>query len=600
MIGGHVGDVTTDSTEFRSKAFNLITVKKKEAVRMVLQLGYHVLFADTDVVITRNPFTYILWPQVDYVHSLNSVCVKDDTWNFYRNREEGNTGFYFARSNNNTIKLWESAIKASNNYPKLDDQAIFWNVIRHTIDPIIIPLGKCNKLSSSDHMSYSNKLTTCHLDPCVFSAGMISKVYVPEYTYEELITNLRYLNESICTLHANYIKVQNMEVKDYPNLSSPQLNSCIVFATDEWFAASDNMISDTNPVWKEDLYTSYGKWMDGWESRRRRTEGHDWCIVKLGIPGIIRGIEVDTAYFTGNFSPKISIQSNHYDKSEPSVIQSLLSLRDDLKVDGSRIGTAASSEEFSLVQNLESDKWDYLIELTPLGAGYEQTRYNFFPISCNKVINYLRINMGPDGGIARIKVYGEVYILPESIPYDKDIDLASIEYGGLALACSNSHYGKPQNLIAPGRGNCMGDGWETARQPNRPPVYRKGDDGLIILPGFDWAILKLGLPGNITSIVVDTNFYKGNYPESCLIEGCYIPDNYNDKFKSLDYNSDEIVWKPLLVRSRLGSNQIHTFSTNHTNFKQIGPISHIRLTIYPDGGVMRLRIYGRKLSDSRL
>ena len=146
-----------------------------------------------------------------------------------------------------------------------------------------------------------------------------------------------------------------------------------------------------------------------------------------------------------------------------------------------------------------------------------------------------------------MRLYGEVTVRPETIPFDKQIDLASVEIGGLALLWSNKHYGHPRNLIAPGRGNCMGDGWETARQPMRPPVYEVGADGLIVLPGCDWSILKLGkairivvisvvileiivytmyrcftlwvigLPGVVSNIEVDTNFYKGNYPESCTV-----------------------------------------------------------------------------------
>jgi hypothetical protein len=67
-------DVTEEATEFRSKQFNLITTRKKEAVHDVLKLGYDVLFSDTDVAIVRDPFPYLLWKNVDYVHSLNCIC----------------------------------------------------------------------------------------------------------------------------------------------------------------------------------------------------------------------------------------------------------------------------------------------------------------------------------------------------------------------------------------------------------------------------------------------------------------------------------------------------------------------------------------------
>jgi len=348
---------------------------------------------------------------------------------------------------------------------------------------------------------------------------------------------------------------------------------------------------------------------DRWESRRRRTAGHDWCIIKLGIPGIVRAVEVDTAYFTGNFSPKISIQGYFY-VEEPDAIRQLMSKRSEFVAahpEDGKMGTCASIEEMELVDSLSSEAWTMMIPLTPLGAGYESTRRNTFVIPSGTIpggcISHLRINMGPDGGIARIKLFGEVIIRPDDIPYDSIIDLASIEIGGLALACSNKHYGHPRNLIAPGRGICMGDGWETARQPRRPPVYEVAEDGLIVLPGSDWSILKLGLPGVISSIEVDTHFYKGNYPESCLIEGCYAPNAPASAFQLQEEQEQisslsDIDWKVLLHRTKLGPNIQHEFSSSA--IQQIGPISHVKLTIFPDGGVMRLRLFGRKSRESRL
>lgn len=156
------------------------------------------------------------------------------------------------------------------------------------------------------------------------------------------------------------------------------------------------------------------------------------------------------------------------------------------------MGLAATAEATALVESLGSHNWATLVPLSPMGAGYAETRHNTFtslPPSPQPV-NFLRLNMGPDGGIARLRVYGTV--CPKS-PLPASFDLAAVEYGGLAVAWSNRHYGHPRNLLAPGRGSCMGDGWETARQPNRPPVYVKGEDGLIVLPGFDWSIIKLGI-----------------------------------------------------------------------------------------------------------
>lgn len=188
---------------------------------------------------------------------------------------------------------------------------------------------------------------------------------------------------------------------------------------------------------------------------------------------------------------------------------STLDKLDDLRVQSvqqrpehGRMGLCASEAEFAAVSHLQSENWNVLVPLTPLGAGYEETRKTMFRIAGNSdtVVSHIRVNMGPDGGIARIRVYGEVVVSASAFeaPSGSDrnspvqVDLAAVQHGGQAVAWSNKHYGHPRNLIAPGRGNCMGDGWETARQAKRPPVYQKGPDGLMLLPGYDWALLKLG------------------------------------------------------------------------------------------------------------
>ena len=58
----------------------------------------------------------------------------------------------------------------------------------------------------------------------------------------------------------------------------------------------------------------------------------------------------------------------------------------------------------------------------------------------------------------------------------------------------------------------------TARNPNRPPIFVKGEDGHLIMPGYEWAVFKLGTTGTAQKIIIDTNHFKGNYPESALIE----------------------------------------------------------------------------------
>ncbi len=178
--------VTGESQEFRSKQFNLITARKKEAVHDILSLGFDVLFSDTDVAMIRDPLPYMLFNNVDYVHSLNYMCKLNEPWDFRRSKIEGNTGFYFVRSNTNTIKLWSDAFAAAPKYPKLDDQAIFWKVIRESVNPTINPLDKCKHMPAPTAAAGKGGvpvLTTCMIDTCVFSSGMLSRVYIPELTY---------------------------------------------------------------------------------------------------------------------------------------------------------------------------------------------------------------------------------------------------------------------------------------------------------------------------------------------------------------------------------------------------------------------------------
>lgn len=202
------GGISAKSTLFREKQFNLITARKKAAVHSIMQLGYDVLFSDTDVALLRDPFPYLLWRNVDYVHSLNGFCLTTNYWDgFFKSRSEGNTGFYYVKATNQTINLWAAAYAATAKHPKLDDQAVFWKVIRQSKDPQIVPLGRCRHYDNQPITSEQGvqTLVTCLLDTCVFSSGMISRLYEPEMTYETLQLNLKQLKETAAAIHANYM-----------------------------------------------------------------------------------------------------------------------------------------------------------------------------------------------------------------------------------------------------------------------------------------------------------------------------------------------------------------------------------------------------------
>jgi allantoicase len=275
--------------------------------------------------------------------------------------------------------------------------------------------------------------------------------------------------------------------------------------------------------------------MDGWESRRRRTPGFDWCIIRLGLPGIIRGVVVDTSYFRGNYPEHCSI-------------------------DGAVFAGLPTEQE--LLD--EGVSWVSLLPQAPL-AGDSQ---NSFPINYNERITHLRFRIFPDGGVARLRVYGEV--APD---WDRlkraggHIDLAAAENGALVLSCSDMFFGHRHNLIMPGRAANMSDGWETQR--------RRG-------PGHDWAIIKLARPGRIQTVEVDTAHFKGNFPESCSLEATADPPGP-------DLTAASIQWTNLLPRTKLQAHTRHYFDRELIDN---GVVSHLRFNIYPDGGVSRLRVYG--------
>ncbi len=324
---------------------------------------------------------------------------------------------------------------------------------------------------------------------------------------------------------------------ELPDLASVRVGTKVLSASDEFFAEKENLIKVEAPLWLPDKYVETGKWMDGWESRRKRVPGYDWCVLKLGIPGVIQGINVDTSWFTGNFPEYASLEAANAPE-----------------------GTAESSLQ-----------WKEILPKSLLNGDSA----NYFGISDGNRWTHLRLNIFPDGGVARLRVYGRPQPDWTKMKAGKQmVDLAAIENGGRALACSDRHYSHPDNLIMPGRSKYMGDGWETKR--------RRG-------PGNDWAILRLGHSGRIKKIEVDTNHYKGNFPESCSIEVCQFPGG--KELLPCDFrDGKELVWEELLPRTKLQANHQHYFEKELKALSK--PVDLVRLQMFPDGGISRLRILG--------
>jgi len=320
---------------------------------------------------------------------------------------------------------------------------------------------------------------------------------------------------------------------DLVDLASERLGASVIAANDDFFAPKESLIRAAAPVWIEGKYTERGKWMDGWETRRRRDGGsYDWCILRLGVPGIVRGVDVDTAFFKGNYPESCAID-------------------------------ACETSALALGDELGGAPWREIIPKTPLDGD----SHNVIAAAGDATKStHLRLRIFPDGGVARLRVYGEVIADWDRLRRQGDVDLAAVEHGGLVIGCSDMFFGSRHNLIMPGDATHMGDGWETKR--------RRG-------PGHDWTTIRLGAPGTIRRIEVDTRHFKGNAPGACSLEGATA--------ESGDENR-ELEWRDLLRRTPL---QPHTKHVFEDDLRPTGDVTHVRFNIYPDGGVGRLRLFGR-------
>jgi allantoicase len=416
------------------------------------------------------------------------------------------------------------------------------------------------------------------------------------------------------------------EKDEFVNVTSASAGAKILFATDEWFATADNLLKDDPPHFDPLEFCEQGKVMDGWETRRRRESGHDWCIIRLAcrVHNIV-GIEVDSAHFTGNNAPAISLEiadiTSCVAETEmvarfPNALQRLLH--------GCVQGTGNSPSQVAVAEKACRDNvsWKELLPKTSLNPGYERSRMHYFTIQDSCLSGtHLRVNYFPDGGVARIRVWGSamdetpsptagpayspistgprctvvshgsVSIMPsrETLEYS---ELSCDENGGIGLMCSNKHYGDPCNLIQSCFGRDMGDGWETARHPNRPHILLQNpESGLVDSPLSDWCVVKLGRIAEmgVARVILDTKHFRGNYPESVCVEGCFCP---NDDDLLVD-DSDNLKWFPLVDRVRMAPDSEHVFNREANQLlNSCMPVSHVRITIFPDGGLSRIRVYG--------
>lgn len=318
------------------------------------------------------------------------------------------------------------------------------------------------------------------------------------------------------------------------NLAQPRLGAGIVAASDEFFAPAERLLDPRPPIFVPDKFDDHGKWMDGWETRRRRGPGHDVCVIRLGAPGIVHGIEIDTRHFTGNYAPAAALEAC-----------------------------------FSASEPVADSAWRQLVPTLDLQGDARR----FIAVASPEPCTHLRLHIYPDGGIARLRVYGEMRAPAAALSAGQEIDLAALRHGGRIVACNDAHFGSPWNLLAPGSGVNMGDGWETRRRRE---------------PGHDWVIVALGCAGLVERIEVDTAHFKGNYPERCSLQGALVAPGED---RTLVAQSQ--FWPELLGPSLLQADAQHEFPVAAG-----AAVNHVKFNILPDGGVSRLRVYGRAQGES--
>lgn len=330
-------------------------------------------------------------------------------------------------------------------------------------------------------------------------------------------------------------------VPEWVDLAAERLGGWALLASDEFFAPKENLLKPGRAVFREGEYTERGKWMDGWETRRRRGSGHDWCVVRLGAPGTIHRITVDTSHFRGNHPEACSI-------------------------DGCAAPRGTAGDDLAG----REDAWVELVARSPLRGDAE----NVFSVSHDRRWTHVRLNIYPDGGVARLRVHGRPRPdWEELLSAGGPVDLVAVENGGRVRDCSDRTFGQPANLLLPGRAAHMGEGWETGR--------RRG-------PGHDWVVLELGRRGIVACAEIETTHFKGNHPESFELEG--VDDEEVSSAEAVAWS--ERPWRTIVPRSPLAP---HATQRYHSGLQE--PVTHVRLAIFPDGGVSRLRLWGRPAAE---
>jgi allantoicase len=314
-----------------------------------------------------------------------------------------------------------------------------------------------------------------------------------------------------------------------PDLASRALAGSVVYANDQTFAERENLIMPGPAEFSPGVFGHTGKVYDGWETRRRREPGQDYAVVRLGVPGVVRGVVIDTAWFKGNYPPFASVEATSMDGA----------------------GEAAPS-----IAELEQAQWETLVPRSAINGDSD----NFFDVTDGRRWTHVRLTIYPDGGVARFRVHGEP--VPDPRFLDGTVDLAALENGAAVVDCSNLFFSSPEQLLLPGRARTMADGWENAR---------RRDDGN------DHVTVRLAARGHVRRVEVDTSYFVGNAPGWASLRG----------IDARGSDLEDGAWFDLVPKTRLQPDTRHYFRAVSAD-----AATHVRLDVYPDGGLARLRVNG--------
>ncbi|ROW17066.1 hypothetical protein VPNG_01074 [Cytospora leucostoma] len=339
------------------------------------------------------------------------------------------------------------------------------------------------------------------------------------------------------------------------DLISSALGGKVLGSSDEWFAAASNLIKPAAPIRQPGKMVYTGAWYDGWETRRHNPEPFDWAVIRLGVAsGTVEGVEVDTFAFNGNHAPFISVEGCFRPDSDDGADQEVLSWG----------GTRGGWETILGIQECgPSQRFAWRLDDRPARPSVSSSS------SSGKRYTHVRLNMYPDGGIARLRLFGHAVPVFPADPA-AELDLAAAQNGGAAVSCSDQHFGTKDNLILPGRGADMGDGWETARSRGRGHV--------------DWAVVRLGAPGFVRRLVVDTAHFRGNYPQRVRVDAIRWEGREGEPPAAAE------GWREVVGPSKTGPDQEHEFVSGIQDER----FTHVKLTMIPDGGVKRIRVFAQR------